>query len=95
MTPGMLATKERVQPPSMTRVISSLAELRLVNRVPHPTDGRQVIVSLSPAGEKLIEGETSVREAWMSDQLSVLSADQLRVLEEAVIIMNQLVDKSE
>lgn len=48
MTPGALAAKERVQPPSMTRVIASLTDLDLVERNPHPTDGRQIIVSLSP-----------------------------------------------
>ena len=32
MTPGALATRERVRPPSMTRVIASLAELGFVAR---------------------------------------------------------------
>src|SRR3954468_4858254 len=40
MTPGALAIRERVRPPSMTRVIASLADLGLVVRTAHPTDGR-------------------------------------------------------
>ena len=36
MTPGALAIRERVRPPSMTRVIASLAEMGLVDRTPHP-----------------------------------------------------------
>ncbi|MVU79174.1 MarR family transcriptional regulator [Nocardia sp. ET3-3] len=95
MTPGALAAKERVQPPSMTRVIASLSELDLVERNPHPTDGRQIIVSLSPAGRALVADENQAREAWMTDQLSKLSPDQLKVLTEAVGIMKYIVDESE
>ncbi|WP_067886547.1 MarR family winged helix-turn-helix transcriptional regulator [Nocardia vaccinii] len=95
MTPGTLAAKERVQPPSMTRVIASLSEMDLVKRDPHPTDGRQVIVSLSAAGRALIADEANAREEWMTDQLSGLSSAQLDVLREAVGIMTQIVDESE
>jgi len=95
MTPGALAARERVQPPSMTRVIASLSELHLVKRDPHPTDGRQVIVSLSESGQALMEDEASAREAWMTEQLSGLTGAQLDVLRQAVGIMKQIVDESE
>ncbi|WP_336087174.1 MarR family winged helix-turn-helix transcriptional regulator [Nocardia sp. SSK8] len=95
MTPGTLAGKERVQPPSMTRVIASLSDLELVHRRPHPTDGRQIIVSLTPAGRALVADETHAREAWMTDQLSVLDSQQLAVLDQAVAIMNEIVANSE
>ncbi|MFQ6397839.1 MarR family winged helix-turn-helix transcriptional regulator [Nocardia sp. KC 131] len=95
MTPGALAAKERVQPPSMTRVIASLSDLKLVERKPHPTDGRQIIISLSDAGRALIADETSAREAWMTEQLSTLTDEQLVVLTKAVGIMKQLVTESE
>ncbi|MGO4614043.1 MarR family winged helix-turn-helix transcriptional regulator [Nocardia sp. 2YAB30] len=95
MTPGGLAAKERVQPPSMTRVIASLTDLDLVERKPHPTDGRQIIVSLSPAGRALIADETSAREAWMTEQLATLTDEQLVVLTRAVAIMKQIVSESE
>lgn len=95
MTPGALAARERVQPPSMTRVIASLADLGLVDRKPHPTDGRQIIVSLSPRGSALIADEATAREAWMTEQLSVLDPEQLRVLQDAVAIITGIVTKSE
>ncbi len=95
MTPGALAAKERVQPPSMTRVIASLTDLGLVERKPHPTDGRQIIVSLSEAGRALIADETNAREVWMTEQLSGLTEDQIVVLTRAVGIMKQIVDESE
>ncbi|MBF6211722.1 MarR family transcriptional regulator [Nocardia puris] len=95
MTPGALAAKERVQPPSMTRVIASLVDIGLVKREPHPTDGRQIIVSLSAAGRALIADEASAREAWMTEQLSTLSEEQLAVLSRAVSIMKDIVAESE
>ncbi|WP_067647138.1 MarR family winged helix-turn-helix transcriptional regulator [Nocardia harenae] len=95
MTPGALAAKERVQPPSMTRVIASLTELGLVERKPHPTDGRQIIVSLSPAGQALLADEASAREAWMTEQLSGLDDDEIEVLNRAVGIMKKIVAESD
>src|ERR1700742_3760824 len=55
MTPGALAIRERVRPPSMTRVIASLAELGLVERAPHPVDGRQVLVTVSQSGGEFVK----------------------------------------
>ncbi len=95
MTPGALAARERVQPPSMTRVIASLAEMGLVERTAHPTDGRQVIVSLSPAGRTLIADEASAREAWMTAQLAGLDEAQLTVLRDAVGIIGAIINDSE
>ena len=95
MTPGALAARERVQPPSMTRVIASLAELGLVVRTAHPTDGRQVIVSLSDSGKTLIVDEASAREAWMTAQLAGLNETQLVILRDAVDIIGAMVSDSE
>ncbi|RDI20499.1 DNA-binding MarR family transcriptional regulator [Rhodococcus sp. AG1013] len=95
MTPGALAAREKVQPPSMTRVIASLADLGLVDRTPHPTDGRQIIVSLSDAGHALIEGETQAREAWMTEKLSGLDDEQIETLRNAVTIISGLVSEND
>lgn len=91
ITPGALAAKERVQPPSMTRVIASLADLGLVERSPHPTDGRQVIVSIAESGLALLADERSAREAWMTERLSTLNDEQLQMLRAAVDIFADMV----
>src|SRR5579862_5589842 len=54
MTPGELAEHEKVQPPSMTRVIAALEERGLVMRAPHPTDRRQVMLTATDQGEELV-----------------------------------------
>ena len=90
MSPGELAAQERVQPPSMTRVVVALENMGLVTRTPHPTDGRQVIIGLTPAAEDLLSAEARAREAWLSGRLQELTAEERGVLREAAQIMEKL-----
>jgi DNA-binding MarR family transcriptional regulator len=90
MSPGELAAHERVQPPSMTRVVVALERMGLVTRTPHPTDGRQVVIDLTPAAEELLTEEARAREAWLSGRLQELSAEERAVLREAAAIMDRL-----
>src|SRR3989440_11742653 len=54
LTPRELAEAERVQPPTMTKVLARLEERGLVQRAPHPTDGRQVLLSATEAGREVL-----------------------------------------
>ena len=90
MSPGELAAQERVQPPSMTRVVVALEGMGLVTRTPHPTDGRQVVIGLTDAAEELLAGEARAREAWLSGQLQQLTAEERTILREASVIMDKL-----
>jgi DNA-binding MarR family transcriptional regulator len=94
MTPGALAERERVRPPSMTRLITSLVELGLVIRSAHPVDGRQVLVSVSTAGAHLIEAERRASQEWLMQRLSRLDADQRMTLLTAADLMSALIDES-
>jgi DNA-binding MarR family transcriptional regulator len=90
MSPGELAGHERVQPPSMTRVVVALEAAGLVTRTPHPTDGRQVIIGLTPAAEEMLAAEAQAREAWLAGRLQELTAEERAVLREAAEIMDKL-----
>ncbi|SNR83981.1 MarR family winged helix-turn-helix transcriptional regulator [Blastococcus mobilis] len=90
MSPGELAAHERVQPPSMTRVVVALENMGLVTRTPHPTDGRQVIIGLTSAAEDLLSAEARAREAWLSSRLQELTAEERAVLRGAAGIMEKL-----
>ncbi|WP_414687805.1 MarR family winged helix-turn-helix transcriptional regulator [Mycobacterium sp.] len=93
MTPGALAERERVRPPSMTRVIASLAELGFVARSAHPADGRQVLVSVSDAGNDLIEAEQRASQEWLRRRLASLDDNQRATLLEAAELMRAIVDE--
>ncbi len=94
MTPGALATRERVRPPSMTRAIASLAELGFVARTAHPVDGRQVLVSVSPAGADLVQAERRASQEWLKQRLARLDADDRRTLLVAADLISAIVDES-
>ncbi|HEV2778182.1 MAG TPA: MarR family transcriptional regulator [Actinophytocola sp.] len=90
MTPGELAAKEVVQPPSMTRVIAALEELGYVSRRPHPTDGRQSIVELTESGLAYVLADISAREAWLDKRLAELSDAERDTLAEAAEIIDRM-----
>jgi DNA-binding MarR family transcriptional regulator len=90
MSAGELAAHERVQPPSMTRVVGALEAMELITRTPHPTDGRQVVIELTPAAHDLLDAEAKAREAWLSGRIEQLGARERQILEEAATIMDKL-----
>lgn len=92
MTPGELAVREQVRPPSMTRVIAALAEQGLVERTAHPVDGRQVMVSALPAGVSLIEAERRATQDWLKDRLARLDPDERETLVAAADLISAMVD---
>jgi DNA-binding MarR family transcriptional regulator len=90
MTPGELAEHEKVQPPSMTRVIAKLLERGLVSRAPHPTDGRQVILTLTDQGRELVHQSRRARQAWMAQRLRELTPQERATLRAAAPILQRL-----
>lgn len=90
-TAGDLADAEKVKPPSMTRTLSGLEELGLVTRRPHATDGRQVVVELTDDARQVIERDRRLRDAWLSQRLSELTADERDLLRRVAPILDRLV----
>ena len=90
LTPRELAAAERVQPPSMTRIAASLEVAGLVTRTDHPTDGRQVLLSVAPAGVALLREDRRRREAWLAQRLRELDPEDLDVLRRATAVLDRL-----
>ena len=90
MSPGELAEHEKVQPPSMTRVIAALEERRLVTRMPHPTDRRQVVLTVTAEGRDLVHQTRRLREAWLARRLQELSPQERATLRAAAPILEKL-----
>ncbi|HEX4060893.1 MAG TPA: MarR family transcriptional regulator [Streptosporangiaceae bacterium] len=90
MTPGELAEHEKVQPPSMTRVIAVLEERKLVMRAPHPTDRRQVVLSVTEEGRALVVQARRRRDAWLAKRLKELTPDERAVLRAAAPVLEKL-----
>jgi DNA-binding MarR family transcriptional regulator len=90
MTPGELAEHEKVQPPSMTRVIAVLEQHGLVARAAHATDKRQVVLTVTDSGRELVYQSRRVREAWLARRLRELTADERAKLRAAAPILEKL-----
>jgi DNA-binding MarR family transcriptional regulator len=90
LTPRELADTERVSAPTMTRIVSRLEERALVQRTPHPTDGRQVILAPSPVGRSLLAEYQRARDQWLARRLTRLSADERETLHRAAEILTRI-----
>jgi DNA-binding MarR family transcriptional regulator len=90
MTPGDLADHEKVQPPSMTRVIAALEERQLVVRAPHSTDRRQVVLTVTGAGQELVFKARRLREVWLAKRLRELTPAERAALRAAAPILEKL-----
>lgn len=91
-TPSAVAAHERVQPPTVTRMINSLVDAGLVMRRPHPDDGRQVLVSLSAAGEDVLARERDRRDGWLEEQLAALDPAERELLARTVALLERIAD---
>ena len=90
LTPGELAAKERVQPPSMTRIVAVLEAAGLAVRAPHPADGRQCVLTITKTGEKLLAADRRRRDAWLARRLKELSPEERAALEAAAPVLDKL-----
>lgn len=86
-TPTALAEVERVSTPSMARTVNGLVEQGLAERLPHPSDGRQVLVRATPSGRALVEQVMADRDTWMARHLEGLPDDQLDLLRRAADLL--------
>jgi DNA-binding MarR family transcriptional regulator len=90
MSPGELADHEKVQPPSMTRVIAALEERGLVMRAAHATDRRQVVLTATERGQAVVQQSRKLREAWLARRLHELSQQERAALRAAAPILEKL-----
>lgn len=90
LTPRELAEIERVQPPTLTKIVAKLEERGLVQRTPHPTDGRQVILAASESGRAVVAEHRRTRDEWLAKQLMTLTPEEREVLAKAAEILGRI-----
>ncbi|MFD2081463.1 DNA-binding transcriptional regulator, MarR family [Actinopolymorpha cephalotaxi] len=89
---GALARIEQVSAPAITKSVSALEGLGLVDRTPDAADRRVVLVAATPAGQRLLERGRAARVRAVADLLSGLSERDLATLRRAAgLIGHQLV----
>jgi DNA-binding MarR family transcriptional regulator len=86
-TNSELAEIERVSAPSMKRTTASLVERGYVDRADDPTDGRQVILSLSAEGRRALKRIRKHRDEWMLSRFEHLTDDERELLQRAADVL--------
>jgi len=89
-TPGQLAERERVSPPSMNRTLNTLEQAGFVGRSPDPDDARKVIVTLTGAGAELIAETRRLRTEWFGNRLAELAPDERAALQAVIPVLRHL-----
>jgi DNA-binding MarR family transcriptional regulator len=90
LSPRELADTERVQPPTMTKIVAKLEERGLVRRTPHPTDRRQVILSTTESGRAVFADFERARNEWLGHRLAELTPEERETLREAAAILQKV-----
>ncbi|WUH90016.1 MarR family transcriptional regulator [Streptomyces sp. NBC_00433] len=92
-TTAGLARGELVRPQSMRLTLAALEERGLVVRAPHPTDGRQVVFSLTAEGAGLLGSGRAARRGWLAQAIEArLTPEEHRALACALPLLRRLVE---
>ena len=87
---GQLAAQEKVQPPSMTRIVNSLEARGYVERRPEPRDHRQCLVALTDSGRAVLLANRRRRDQWLAVRLGELDPAEREILRRAVRVLDKV-----
>jgi DNA-binding MarR family transcriptional regulator len=92
LTPSRLAEIERIQRPTVTRLLATLEKDGLVEREADPDDGRVSHVAITTEGRALVKKLRSRKNAYLSKRLRNLDDDELETLERATAILERILE---
>jgi DNA-binding MarR family transcriptional regulator len=93
-TSADLARAEGVRPQSMSTALGLLEKMGLVERKPHPTDGRQINMKLTARGITLRRNTKEATYAWLSRAIAELGRQEQTTLFKAGELFKRMVEKS-
>ena len=79
-TTAELARAESMKPQSMGAKILALEQLNMVEREPHPEDGRQMIICLTTKGKKANENIQQAQRVWFAATVDKLKENDKKTL---------------
>jgi DNA-binding MarR family transcriptional regulator len=88
-----LAAAERVRPQSMGQTLAELETQDLISRRPDTHDRRRTLIELTDEGRRVLAEDRRRREGWLAQAIEEgFSADEQRVLEQAVPLLARLTE---
>lgn len=90
-TAAELARQEQISPQSMGATLAGLQARGLVERRPHPTDGRRHVLTPTPAGARMLDDRRSARTDQLASALNAhFTPEEIEVLREAAPLLERL-----
>jgi DNA-binding MarR family transcriptional regulator len=88
-----LARAEGMRPQSMGETVAALKAAGLVKGAPDPADGRQTVLSLTPACVKAVKASRAAREDWLFRSIRTkLAVAEQKKLAAAVELLKRLAE---
>jgi DNA-binding MarR family transcriptional regulator len=89
LTTADLARAESVKPQSMGGTLAAMEAEGLVERQPHPTDGRQILYALTDEGREARRKVSLAKREWLLAAIAQLSPAEQKTLLAAVDIIRR------
>ncbi|MCX4524611.1 MULTISPECIES: MarR family winged helix-turn-helix transcriptional regulator [unclassified Streptomyces] len=92
-TASELARAEKIRPQSVIATVNTLQAGGHVVRTPHPTDGRQLLISLTPGGRAFVRERREAGHGRIAELIAErLTPAEQRLLAEAVPLLRRLAE---
>ena len=93
LTPSELATRERIQRPTVTRVVARLEEEGLLERTADVFDRRSSLLAVTDAGRALLHELRTRKTAFLAERLETLEPEERATLERAADILERVLER--
>ena len=90
-----LSTFRGVRHQSMSRMVAELQELGFTSRAPNPADAREVMITLTEAGEAALDADRAARRDWVAQAIaSRLTPAEQAMLRAVPALLDRLSDEA-
>jgi DNA-binding MarR family transcriptional regulator len=94
-TTADLARTQGMRPQSMRTILATLEELGMVERTPHATDGRQVMITLTAKGAAAHKSSSDAKRTWVAQAIDKLEDQDRETLFAAGKIIKRLAESGQ
>ena len=92
LTPSELAARERIQRPTVTRIVNRLEEAGFATRAADPGDRRSSLITVTPDGRELLAAARTRKDAFLSERLDALTPADRDTLERAATLLEGMLE---
>jgi DNA-binding MarR family transcriptional regulator len=80
MAATQLATEERLQPQSLTRILAGLEQEGLIVRARSDADRREILIALNDRGRRVLADDIHARRVWLENAIAAVLNEKERDL---------------